>query len=497
MMKKLLYRSVLFLFIFSQATIIYLYTVPKFTSKLDTATLTSASATLSNSRLSFYGKVNGAHTAGDTTIAIDTSGNADNDTDHLFPNDTVSVGPNGGMTVGAIITAVDGSNFVLTSGLTVGASDQDAIYSTQSGALTVTFTITDDIPANGYVRVLIPDPASNGNDGAPDTNSAVSTNGFDLNGMATTDIATTGGTGCTWSTETLTAGSGSGHQYKVLTTTACTAGAITVTFDGATKDLINPAPITSGHTQGTADIYTIDVDTYDGDPDSSGQLIDTIDIDIAPIEAVLVSATVDETLTFAIGAVNSGVTACNVVTDVTTTATSVPWGTFAATGTFYDAAQDLQVSTNADGGYSVTAVANDQIGKDGVTCANSGAEDETVNCIKDTACDGSTCTHVSTLTDDWETASNNGFGYSLDSNDGNDAKWEWDSTNGTCDGTGDDFCAAQFADAENTQAAQTVMTNTGPVDSKNVYVCYRISVSATQPAGYYFNKLKYTATATF
>jgi len=508
-MKKFLYRLIILSIVFLPAIVIYLYTVPRLTSKLDSASLTSASATLSNSRLSFYGKVNGAHSAGDTTIALDASGNPDNNTNHLFPNDTVSVGPNGNFTVGSII---DSANFALSAGLTVGVSDQAAVYSTQSGALAVTFTITNDIPANGYVLVTVPDPASGGNDGAPDTAATAALNGFDLNGMAATDIATTGGTGCTWSTETLTAGSGSGHKYKVLTTTACTAGAITVTFDGTTKDLVNPAPPTA-HSQGTADTYTIDVDTYDGDPDSGGQIIDYANVKVAPIEGVLVSATVDESLSFTVAGITTdsgaycGITRTSATPD--STAYSIPWGTVPSTYAVatHNTEQQLTVSTNAVSGYKVYIEENDQMGRNGNTCtgATPSAGEFTFSagtCIRDTLCGGTACSHTDAY--DWtDMATYVGFGYSLANQSGTDAKFVYNSAAAPCNATAGagSFCTKTPADQEASESrsdtSAEIMTNTGPVSGSSVYACYRIAIGGTQPAGYYYNKIKYTAVPTF
>ncbi len=476
-----MYKLILFLFVFLQASYVFLVKLPAI-KHVDTATLTSASATLSNSRLSYYAKVNGAHTAADTTIAIQTSSNADNDTDHLFPNDTVAVGPNGGMTVGGII---DSSNFVLSAGITVGASNGDAVYATQSGSLTIVSTIVNDIPASGYIKVTIPDAASNQNDGAPDTAATVALNGFDANGIAKTDIATTGGTGCTWAadtaSETWTVGGGSGHIYKNITSTQCTAGAITVTIDN-NPGLVNPAPITSGHTQGTADVYTITVATYDG----SDQLIDTADIKVAPVEAVLVSATVDETLSFAVAGVAAAASTCGQTTDVTTTAMSVPWGTLSTANSFSEGTQQLTISTNADGGYAVTIEENDQMGKDGVACSGAGAG-ESVNCIKDSVCDATCSESAST---EWTTATNNGLAFSLANQSGTDASFTYNESART-------FSSRQIADQEASETKANVMSNAGQVSGSSVYVCYRISISATQPAGYYYNKVKYTATATF
>jgi len=505
----MLRKIVLFIFIFSQFSYLFLAKLPEIKPVGSAGNLTSASATLANSRLSFYGRVNGAHSPGDTTIALDASGNPDNNTNHLFPNDTVAVGPNGNFTVGTII---DTANFALTAGLTAGVSDQAAVYATQSGALTVTFTINNDVPANGYVLVTIPDPASGGNDGAPDTGATAAVNGFDLNGMATTDIATTGGTGCTWSTETLTAGTGSGHKYKVLTTTACTADAITVTFDGTTKDLVNPAPPTA-HSQGTADIYTIVVDTYDGDPDSGGQIIDYANVKVAPIEGVLVSATVDESLSFTVAGITTdsgaycGITRTSATPD--STAYSIPWGTVPSTYAVatHNTEQQLTVSTNAVSGYKVYIEENDQMGRNGNTCtgATPSAGEFTFSagtCIRDTLCGGTACSHTDAY--DWtDMATYVGFGYSLANQSGTDAKFVYNSAAAPCNATAGagSFCTKTPADQEASESrsdtSAEIMTNTGPVSGSSVYACYRIAIGGTQPAGYYYNKIKYTAVPTF
>src|SRR4030042_3599283 len=131
------------------------------------ASLTNAPATLSNSRISFYGVVDTGADIGDNAVNIKTSGSyADENTNHLFPKDTVAVGAEGALTVASII---DTNTFLLSAGLTIPASDDDPVYATQSGTLTVTFTTTYAIPADGDILITIADPAVNGNDGAPDT----------------------------------------------------------------------------------------------------------------------------------------------------------------------------------------------------------------------------------------------------------------------------------------------------------------------------------------
>lgn len=494
--KQGIYRTILFFFIFFQLAFLFLAN-PK---RVDTA-ITSASATLGNPRLSFYGKLNGAHSAGDTTIRLDTTGNADNSTSHLFPNDTVAVGPNGGKTVGSII---DTDDFALTSGLTVGASDQDPIYSTQSGTLTITFTVGSAIPASGYVLITIPDPAANGNDGAPDTASTLAANGFDLNGMTIADVATTGGSGCTWGSsdpnEVLTAGSGNGHTYKVVNTAATTcSGTPTITFDGTTKDLVNPAPYI-GHTQGVADVYTITVATYD----SSGLQIETTNTKVAPVEGVLVSATVDETLSFTVTGISAdsgtycGVTRTSSSPD--STATSIPWGTLNTTYTAatHNAVQQLTVTTNSANGYKVYVEENDQLNRDSDDCDSptDSTADETDNCIKDTVCDSVGCSH--TTYRDWGSGGTEtyyGQGYSLQ-NVGSDsnAKFEYDTGGAT-------WNAKQMADRQATENPQDtnaeIMLASAPVDAQDIYFCLRIDIPGTQPAGYYTNRIKYNAVSTF
>jgi len=87
-----------------------------------------------------------------------------------------------------------------------------------------------------------------------------------------------------------------------------------------------------------------------------------------------------------------------------------------------------------------------------------------------------------------------GFGYSLDHVSGTDSKFNWDDGAAT-------FAAKQLADQEvpedKTTSGAEIMLNTGPVSGSSIYVCYRIAIPGTQPAGYYYNKVKYTAVPTF
>jgi len=485
--KKFYYKLWIFFFVFSQAGIIFL----SFPKTVDTAALTVASATLSNSRLSYRAGVS-TGTLGSSTVDIDSSGNSDNNTNHLFPKDVVCFS-NAGMlgcsqqTTYTVNSIIDSDTFQMTSSLGENLSGSDLVIATQSGSLTLSFKNTTEIPTDGDILVTIPmaDDAD-GNDGFPDSQSSVSTSGFDLNSIAVADIATTGCTDGNWvATETISEGSGStDHTIRIdRQTNACAADStITVTID-ASPGLINPAPITSGHAQGTADVYPINIKTRDG----SNNTLDQIDVDVAPIEAVLVSVSVNETLSFVVAGVNISSSTCGQTTDVTTTAYSVPWGTIAAPNTFYEAAQQLTLSTNSDGGYAVKIEENDQMGMDGGTCTGTGAG-EAENCIKDSACDATCSESAST---EWTTNTNNGMAFSLANQAGTDAVFLYNESART-------FSSRQIADVtEGGETRQSVMYNAAAVSAKSVYVCYRISISGTQPAGYYYNKVKYTAIPVF
>lgn len=464
--------------------------------------LTTIKDTLSNSRLSYDASVDTTIASGQTSITIDTD-SVDDNTSHLFPGDVIcfqngaETGCKGNVTytVGAIVSS---TVFTITSPLTTGLVENDSVIATQSATHTISFVTASSV-TNGSILIKIParDTTSASNNGFADTGSDSSgTQGFDLNGLAAADVTCSGGSP-TWNAETITSSvtSSSGEHEIICPFTGTLNAGVTVTATLGNTKLINPAPA-SDHTQGVSNDLQVTVSEYNHNTPASGVLIDTADTAVAPIEAVFVSATVDETLSFTITGQASTAAACGVAggTDVTTTFSTVPFGTLSL-NTLVDAAHDLEVSTNATNGYAVTAIETDQLGKDGGACSGDTA-DEDDDCIEDTLGDGAALAS-NTNGEDFETSTTNGFGYSLDSTDGSDAAFEWDSTSGSCDGSGTDFCARQFADEENSDSPVTIMSNAGPVNSKNIYVCYRIAVGALQPAGYYYSTVRYTATPTF
>ncbi|MFA5136574.1 MAG: hypothetical protein WC489_04230 [Patescibacteria group bacterium] len=513
--RKRVYKIILFVFLISQFQLFTLFHLPVVSlpgtsikldphklsllnpATLDSAGLSSASATLVNPRLSFYGVLDAAVSRGGSVFVVENTGTyADEDTQNLFPNDNIAIGINGNMQVGTV--SADLLTFTTKSGLSVTTAAAGAIYATQSGILRVRFYTGSAVPVGGSIKVAIPAPSTNPNDGAPNTAATIQDNGFDANGLAAAQVTCPGGfTGAAF-----TAGAGGPTGPHTVTcnwggAVALPAGAdLTVEIGNASKGLINPAPLTAGHTRGVADIYTFIV-TSNSSTAGGGTAIESVDVKAAPVEGVLVTATVDETLSFTVAGLVGG-TRCGVASNITTTATAVPWGIINSNygaGT-NNAAQQLTVTTNAPSGYNVYAEENDQMGKDGNTCTGAApsAGDYTFGtgtCIKDYSKGGATHTTAA----DWTVApgTDYGFGYSLANATGTDARFLYNDVGA--------FYAKQFADQEVPESKYDtnadLMYNAGPVSGSSVYVCYRIHIPGLQPAGYYFNNLKYTAVAKF
>lgn len=463
------------------------------------ANLVNTSATLSNSRLSFRGQPTSG-TAGTSSITISASGQPDNNTNHIFPGDSVCFtnagidGCIGGKSY-TIASISDSTHFNLSSTLSNNVDTSGYVVASESGTLTLTFTTASQIPVGGNIYITLPmaDNAK-GNDGIPDSGSSTSTDGFDLKGLTSAGVTVSGCTDANWGSATITPGSGTTDHTIQITrdTSVCAASStVVVTISG----IVNPSPITSGHTQGTADNYRIPILIRDG----SNVTLDSASPAVSPIEGVLISTTIDQSLSFSIaGVASTSGTLCGVTRSagsIVTTNSSIPWGTIATPNTFFDAVQQLFVATNASNGYSVTIEENDQMGQNGNTCTGAGNEASSPPCIQDTSCGSTACT--TTQARDWTNASSyHGLGVSLqNANGGNDASFTYTNDGVGCSsGT---YCARPIPDQEQSIAKETIMQNSGPVSQSSAFVCYRIAVSSTQPAGYYYNKVKYTATSVF
>lgn len=463
------------------------------------AALTSVSVTLSNSRLSFRGGLAAGNSEGSSFVIINTTAGSYPSTSaaQLVQGDVARIGSADDLGSYTVATVSSESTFTLTAALGVGHADAaDDVISTQSASQTVRFTTANAV-ANGRFRILVPALADDGasSDGIPDSsyfdfgasaptvtcpNNATATYDFDT-GVATASATTIAGT-----------------DYHVFECAYSGTGAVGTAFNGTSNgaividSLLNPAP-KSNHTTGTADTYNIIIQHLD----SSLAVVDSTAVGVGVIEAVRVTASVPAQITFRIIGLATGETACGVDTNVTTTAAAVPFGEIPLDA-FTDAAHSLTVSTNAANGYSVTAIENDQLGRNGGACAGDPISTTNSDCIQDSRGDGAVMSH--TDYDGWDATSTKGFAYSLDDvnsaiSNGNAEAFSYDENTGACSGLS--YCAKQFADAEDGQAAQEIFGSDDVADNENLNVCYRIIPAVTTAAGNYENYLTYTATATF
>ena len=457
-------------------------------SQVQSASLSSVTVLLSNSRFSFMSALEGAQTVGSSLITIDTTNYPSTSVLQAQSGDVLRIGTAGNnYTVATTIDDATDDKLSLTSGLLTGDTTDDLpVYATQSTTMTVKLTTVSALPS-GKFRILVPardDTAAN-RDGVPDDS------GFDFG------LATQASIACptsfpaqysAWSA-TSTAANGSvvidGIDYHVFSCSHSGTGAVSTAFDGTTysafviSNLINPSPSTSN--LGEADTYTVIVQHLD----SADTVIDETITKIGVIDAVRVTATIQPQLTFEIGGVTAPATKCGNSVSGSTTALAVPFGDITI-GFFSDLAQILTVTTNAANGYQVTAIQNDQLGKDGKACATPGSDPE---CIVDANVSGMS----SSVSADWNTVSGNqyGFGFSIGAaTSGITRAFYYDESSRT-------YSARHFADLAAAGSPQLIFSRSAAALSDTVDVCYRLTPSATNVAGDYENYIVYTATATF
>lgn len=473
--------------------------------RVRSANLTNVTATLSNPRLSFSGIVASSTTVNSVvTVTLDSTPNewASTSSGQLSSHDTVLIGAGGTANTYGVNNIIAPNKFTLDETAFTGADGTagDIVVATESGSLTVKLTTATAI-ANGKIQILVPAAGvlANARDGLPDQA------GFDAlynDSLATVTCPTSAPAEYGTFTDALesslvTIGSQSYHAFTCSYTGAGQSG---TNFDDGTYDaftvnnLVNPAPKTN-HIFGYGNAHKIVVRHLD----AADEVIDTTTVNVAVIDAVRVTASVPLQITFRVMGVGSAVNACGaaIPTTVATTGNSVPFGDLEIE-TFTRAAQALSVSTNSTGGYVVTSIATDQLGLNGGACAGDPNPANPGDCIADSRGNdpsGNPMTHTAEQL--WSNAAQTGLAYTLyDVNATTTEVFNY-ATNGvnTCDGSG--HCYRQFADEEAGQSPQLIFSDNTTAANDNLYVCYKISVNATQTAGQYENYVKYRATATF
>lgn len=220
--------------------------------------------------------------------------------------------------------------------------------------------------------------------------------------------------------------------------------------------------ITNGSTAETG--YFVQFNTYNN-VDCATSPVDSATIMFIYTNGQTVSLTVDPSLSFTVAGVSSGGSVNGQTTNITTTASTIPFGTVTSS-TNRVGEQLLTVNTNAQGGYTVYVRYTGQL--------TSAALDTITN---------HTGTNAAPTT--FSAAGTESFGYSTS-----------DSTLGT--GTADRFTSS----GGNKWAAFTtsdveVAYNSGPVSNEQTDVGFQVGVAGATEAGTYTTTVIYTATPTY
>ena len=291
-------------------------------------------------------------------------------------------------------------------------------------------------------------------------------------GMETTAGANVaaGWTGLTQGSWTFASASHGTIEWSYATGETPAGGNVVMVFDG----IKNPSTAAAAY----ARVWTYS-DSCGGTEVDSGVAA------VAYLAEIEVSATVSESLS---ATVSSRSTAeCNTDTGFTavaaSTSTSIPFGDILV-NTYYNICQELNVTTNAQDGYSATIQEDDQL-TDGASHYISAAND-------DGNCDGG-CSDSTAATWTGTSDTSDGFGYCMKDTTGNAA-----TTSGwaqQCDGTASTTFKT-IASMTDGDTVDDIMSSAGAVNDTSD-IMFRLLVKSTQTAGTYTNKIIYIITPTY
>ncbi len=217
--------------------------------------------------------------------------------------------------------------------------------------------------------------------------------------------------------------------------------------------------VTNGSTADTG--YYAKITTYTTNACSTP--VDTVTVQFIYTDGTAVSANVDSSLAFSVAGASSGTTCNGATSNVTTTATTVPFGTV-TTASNKIGVQQLTASTNAGNGYTVAA-------------RYSGALASGSNTIAD-----HTGTNASPTA--FASAGTPAFGYTTN-----------DASLGT--GTANRFTSTPDVWAKFTTSNNEVAYNNAAVSSQTTCVGQQVAVGTTTPSGAYTTSVIYTATPVY
>jgi hypothetical protein len=357
------------------------------------------------------------------------------------------------------------------------------------------------VTANGALRVLIPavDATVQASDGQADPGF------FDYN-LGATVTCPTDVTGFDFGAGVASPSATSvliyGNAYHSFTCPYVGTGASGTDFGFevgsnylSIKGLLNPAP-GENHVIGEVDLNTIIVQELN----AAGAVVKSSYVNAGIVDAVRTVVRVAPQITFQIEGVADGENRCSgqVMTDVKTTGVEVPFADISPM-MFKNAAQTLQISTNAANGYVVTVIESDQMSLDGGGCVGTATGDGEVHCINDFLVGGSDPAVAAAWTNP---TTEKGFGYTVGMVAGFTNPTYTDSA-GTVHQAATGFAGVEgqhfkkFADKSAGEGPIIVLKNTASTNNDKADVCYRVIPATNILPGDYENNLLFTATATF
>lgn len=447
--------------------------------KINSAAISNVKDVLCTSQFSYFGEVGTGNAAGSDVLHLNTGGTAPSlSSNNLFVGDTIFVGSLGSTYV---VTDIGTSGEIRVSPALAGgdiAAGYPIIHPVSS-CHTVSFDAVPSLTGEIWQFLLKASTASPSSDSIPDQD------GFDSDSLTTSNLvcpswATTKSVGTT-----IALASGSPpttSYYHVIQCTTTTdynpsvGETATIIIGNAdnTFSFINPSP---SHPNGELEGYPEILPYALRHLTSTGTVLDQTRGNVAVVEAVRVTATIDPSLTFYIdniGVTNIGTTFGNIGGISSgapyTTADQVIFGSLSI-GTTNQLAQRLNAVTNAAGGYVVTAY-------EAGTMTRIGSGDT----IPDTLCNTAICTITQAQPWNGVNVSRSEFGYTM-INIGSSIPF-----------TEGDFKPFGIG----CQNAQPVMFSPSvPSGIESAYAVYRITATTVQAAGDYEAKIIYTATSTF
>lgn len=321
---------------------------------------------------------------------------------------------------------------------------------------TIAFGTANGLAIGQTIAITFPAGFTLGSVGEDDVDILV--NGLSSTTAAGASTASDWGVGVSGQTITFTTPTGSG--VASATPVVIRIGNHAVTSGTGLNQITNPAGTTS---------YAITI---------AGTMQDSGELRVAIVDQVVVSASVDTSLTFSVTGVNSGLTVNGspTTTAATSTATTLPFGTLPV-GQSRTLAHDLAVTTNAAVGYTVTV-------------EQTGNLQSTTGASIDGFIDG-TDTVTPTA---WQGPA------ALIANPDTYGHWGLTSNDGTTTRTAE-FGSDQWVSGSTTPIV--IMGHDGPSDGATAgigaaRIGYQVQISALQEAGDdYTTTLRYIATPTF